>query len=246
MKCRDCCRREVYAILSTMTTCIFELIALAAPWYALAATALPPPWDTMTAVFYWSGMEGLYSPPLVGNVRSYNIPWSTMISTMPKDVYMASMAFVFLAFFSGLILMAMIFFGMVFTRTSRIVQLMTGQWYKWIVVAACYLHFFCVLIAWTVFFAFPGGLKSANLCPGTADYSPSPFPFANQTVYFEPLWCDSFTNNRFTYAGTQWVWAPSVGWIFALIATVPCLVTLFVMETVPTKGARSAYTPIKD
>jgi len=245
MKCRDCCRREVYAVLSILTTCVFELIALAAPWYALAATALPSPWDTMTAVFYWTGMEALYSPPLINNMRSYNIAWSSMASTMPKDVYMASMAMCFLSIFSGIVLAAMIFFGMVFPRTERIVKMMVGTWYKWIVVAMSYLHFFFVLTAWTVFFAFPAGLKSANMCPGTPAYSPSPFPFSNQTIYFEPLWCDSFTNNRFTYGSTEWVWAPSVGWIFGLIATVPCLICLFIMLTIPTKGLRAAYTPIK-
>jgi len=228
-----------------MSTCIFELIALATPWYAVAATQLPPPWDTMTAVFYWTGMNALYSPPLYDNVRSLNIGWAAMASKGPKDVYMASMAMCFLGFFSGLLLIAMLFFGYVWEKTERIVSMMVGTWFKWIVVVACYFHFFCVLISWTVFFGFPAALSSADMCPGTVTYKPSPFPFSNQTLYYEPLWCDSFTNNRFTYGSAKWVWAPSVGWIFGLIATVPCLATLFIMLTVPTKGDRSNYTRIK-
>jgi len=242
---RRCCRREVYAILVGITFCLFEILALALPWYAIAATQMPQPWDSMTAVFYWGGFEGLYSPPLVGNQRSYNIPWNNMVSTMPKDVYMTSMAMCFLGLFSMLLLIAIIFVGYVLPQTERVVQLMFFGWFKWVVVLLCYFNLAVVIISWTVFFAFPNALYNANICPGSTSYTPPPFPYANGTRYFERLWCDSIANDRTSFGPTVWVWAPSLGWIFGIVGNFLSGIVLFIMLTVPTRNTGEEYDMIK-
>jgi len=222
-------------------------MALATPWYALGGTSLPPPWDTMSALFYWGGFEGFYSPPLIpgSNTRTYNIPWSEMKSTLPKDVYMTCIAMCFLSLFSMILLCFLIFFGFVFPQTERVIKIMFFGQFKWICVILCYINFLLVLLSWVLFFAFSYALSEADLCPGSNTYVPSPFPFSNKTTHFEPLWCDSFANNRFTYGAVKWVWAPSLGWIFALISTVFSFTVLSIMLTVPTRDPKSDYQRIK-
>jgi len=242
---RRCCRRETYAVLIGMAFVLFQILSLAFPWYAVAATALPKPWDTMTAGFYWGGFEGLYSPPLTGNQRTYNIPWASMASAMPKDVYMSSMAMSFLALFSMLLLIVLIFFGYVLPYTERTIHIMFFGWFKWMVVLLCFANMALSIISWTVFFAFPDALYEANICPGSAAYNPGPIPFVNGTLYFDPMFCVSFANSRTAFDGGQWVWGPSVGWIFAIICTVLSSAVLFIMLTVPTKKDDADYERIK-
>lgn len=238
MKCRDCCRREVYASLGVITLFLFEIVAIAAPWYAIAATKLPKPWDSLTAVFYWSGMEALYSPPLFDNTRSYNLNWSQMKTTMPKDVYMGSMALCFLALFGSIFQFATIFFGYICPGTSRMVQVMFCGFFKWIVCALCFAELALTILSWTIFFAFNAALSNANVCPGTTDYGAiSPFPVTNGTMFVEPLWCDSFANSRLLVGVTDWVWAPSVGWVFGLLCTPIAFYVLCIMLTVDTGPA---------
>jgi len=243
---RICCRRESYAIIIGIIYTIFAILALALPWYGIAATQMPQPWDSMTAVFYWSGYEGGYAPPLIGNQRTYYISWSSMASTMPKDVYMTSMAMSFLGLFSMLLLMAMLLFGFVLPATSRVIQLMFFGYYKWVVVILCFINWAVSLLAWTVFFAFPHALSSANICPGSTSYNPAPFPYTNGTKYFEPLWCDSYANNRSSFGtNTIWIWGPSIGWILSIIAYVLSNFVLFIMLTVPTKNDDKDYQRLK-
>jgi len=230
---RQCCRRETYAILVGITYLLFEILSLALPWYGIAATKLPAPWDTMTAAFYWGGFEGLYSPPLVADQRTYNIPWASMVSTMPKDVYMSSMAMAFLGLFSMICLCVLIFVGFVLPQTERTIQIMFFGWFKWVVVSLCYANFIVSLLSWTVFFAFPAALSSASICPGTTAYNPPPIPYHNTTIYFDPMFCDSFANSRAAFDAAQWVWGPSLGWIFSIVCFVLSSFVLFIMLSVP-------------
>jgi len=214
-----------------------EIVAVAAPWYAVAGTNLPKPHFcdnclSLTAVFYWSGMEAVYAPPLIGNERSYYLNWGDMISTMPKDVYMGSIAMSFLALFAGIAQFFVIFFGYICPGTARMVQVMFCGFFKWVVVALCFAILALTILSWTIFFAFNAALSNGQVCPGTTAYTPSPFPVANGTVFAEPLWCDSFANSRLLAGTADWVWAPSLGWIFALIATVAAFYVLCIMLTV--------------
>lgn len=234
---RVCCRREMYAGIVGCIYLIFEVLALATPWYAIGATQMPDPWDSMTGIFYWGGYEGVYAPPLILQQRTYNIGWAQMVSTLPKDVYMTSMAMTFLGIFSMLLLIGLLFFGFVLPRTERIIQIMFFGWFKWIVVIVCYANFGVSLIAWTIFFAFNNALHHADICPGSKSYNPAPFPYHNTTTQFEPLWCDSFANNRFSYElTTQWVWGPSIGWIFSIVGFVLSMFILFICLSIPTRN----------
>lgn len=243
---RACCRRETYAVLVGIAFCCFAILALALPWFGIAATELPKPWDSMTIAFYWGGFEGLYSPPLVGNQRSYSIPWGSMTSTIPKDVYMTSMAMTFLGLFSMMLIMGLNLFGFIFPKTERVVQMMFFGYFKWIVVIVCFANWGVMTLAWTIFFAFPSALGHADLCPGSTHYTPAPFPFVNGTRYFDRLWCDSFANNRYSFDGARYIWAPSLGWIFSLVAYFLSNVVLFIMLSVPTKNSDKDYERIKD
>jgi len=227
---------------------LFEIVAIASPWYAVAAAGLPPPWDTLTAVFWWGGMEGLYSPPIVPGTseRAYTIYWSSMITTLPKDVYMSSIAMCFLALFFDLALGFIIFFGQICKGTSRILNMMFCGLFKWVVVAVA--GFVCVLVilSWTIFFAFNSALNDAKLCPGTTAYTPNPFPYILTSSNYsncppERLWCDSFANSRLSFGVTSWIWAPSIGWIFALVSTVLAFYILGIELTV---GTGSDYETI--
>jgi len=246
MKYRDCCRREVYACLGAMSLFLFEVVAIAAPWYAVLATGLPPPPDTLTAVFWWGGMEAVYSPPIVPPERSYTIYWADMITTQPKDVYMSSIAMCFLALFFDLALCFIIFFGQICKGTSRILNMMFCGLFKWVVVAVSGFVLLLVILSWTIFFAFNAALNNAKLCPGTTAYSPGPFPYISAGSNYsncppERLWCDSFANSRLTYGVTNWIWAPSIGWIFALVSTVLAFYVLVIELTV---GTGSDYETI--
>jgi len=243
---RRCCRRETYAVIIGMIFVLFQLLSLAFPWFAFAATHLPNPWDSMTAAFYWGGFEGAYSPPLTGNQRTYNLPWGSMISTMPKDVYMSSMAMGFLALFSMMLLIALIFCGFIWHITSRTIQIMFFGYFKWVVVLLCFANLILSLISWTVFFAFPDALYNANMCPGATAYTPPPFPYVNGTQYFDQMFCLSIANSRYAFDGGYWVWAPSLGWIFGIICTVFSLCVLWIMLSVPSSQDGTDYERIKD
>jgi len=199
----------------------------------------------MSGIFYWGGYEGFYSPPLVANQRTYNIPWREMVSTMPKDVYMTSMAMCFLGLFSMLLLMGLLFFGFVLPNTERIIQMMFFGKFKWVCVILAFVNFFLTLISWTIFFAFNNALSHANICPGSKSYNPPPVPYNNDTMYFEPLWCDSFANQRASYDAAQYVWGPSIGWIFSILCFVLSMVCLFVTLTIPTQNSNKDYQRIK-
>eukprot|EP01087_Luapelamoeba_hula_P005378 TRINITY_DN1545_c0_g1_i1.p1 TRINITY_DN1545_c0_g1~~TRINITY_DN1545_c0_g1_i1.p1 ORF type:complete len:300 (-),score=31.43 TRINITY_DN1545_c0_g1_i1:199-1098(-) len=243
IRCRDCCRREVYTLVAAIILWCILIAAIASPWYALAATNLPKPWDSMTAYFWWNGMEGLYSPALVGNERTHNIAWSEMVTSMPKDVYMGAIALSFLALFFDTALMFIIFFGQICKNTTRILNMMFCHMFKWIVVLVCFIIVVLCNLSWIIFFAFPSALNDAKLCPGTTAYPVNPFPLGNSTC-IEKLWCDSFANSRLNAADTNWVWAPSVGWIFALIGSAFAFFIIAVQLTVPT--GQNHYEDIGD
>jgi len=228
-----CCRREVYATIVAIVLWIFFFIAVVTPWYQMAATQLPPPWDSMTCVFYWTGMDSYYSPPLVNEQRHLHLAWTQMQTTRPKDVYMAALAMSILGLIATTVLIAGIFFGMICRKTTRVVSTTFCNYFKWPVVIACFIVLAFSIISWTCFFAFNDALYNAHLCPGTKYYgSPSIFPVGNVT-FVEPLFCDSFADTRLKL-GANWVWGPQAGWIFALLTTPLSCIVLWIMLTVPT------------
>jgi len=169
-----------------------------------------------------------------------------MVSAMPKDVYMSSMAMGFLALFSMCLLIALIFCGFIWHITERTIQIMFFGYFKWVVILLCFANFILSVVSWTVFFAFPDSLYNAGICPGSTSYSPPPFPFVNGTLYFDPMFCLSIANSRYAFVGGFWVWAPSLGWIFAIICTVLSSFVLFIMLSVTTKRDDTDYERIKD
>jgi len=179
-------------------------------------------------------MEALYSPPLIGNERSYTLTWTEMKTTMPKDVYMGSIALCFLALFASIAQFCTIFFGFILPSTSRLIGVMFCGRFKWVVVLLSYAVLALTILSWTIFFAFNAALSNADVCPGSTSYTPSPFPVTNATQFVEPLWCDSFANSRLLVGVTDWVWGPSVGWVFALLCTPIAFYTLNIMLTVET------------
>jgi len=227
---KRCCRREVYATIMAMSLWIFFLVALIVPWYQVAATNLPPPHDSMTAIFWWNGMDAVYSPPLQGTQRSLSLSWSEMISTRPRDVYYAAMSMCILGILSATVLIAAIFLGFIFPRTARMLSSIFCNYFKWPVVILCYVVLIFSILSWTCFFAMSNAMNAAQLCAGTTAYGAPIFP-SNDT-WVEPMFCDSFANTR-TRSGPTWVWGPQAGWFFALFTTPLACVVLWIMLTLP-------------
>jgi len=91
---------------------VFLIVALAAPWYTIEAYGLPPPLDSVLAIFWWPGMQLSYIPPLNGQ-RELLVSWDSLSARNPKDVYMSSMAMGILAWIATQVLLVAIMFGQI-------------------------------------------------------------------------------------------------------------------------------------
>jgi len=127
-----------------------------------------------------------------------------------------------------------IFFGFICPPTARIIQLMFCYRFKWITVLLCYAVWITSVISWAAFFGFNRALYNAGLCPGTTEYTPSPFPVGNLTYTAQDMFCSSFSATRLDNGsfGASWVWGPSVGWFFALGGSFLSFIILCIMLTI--------------
>jgi hypothetical protein len=240
MGCPHWVSRQCWAFILGIVLLVFMIISIALPWYGWVIDVEETlPTNTsmnvdgaLAVVWYWQGIyvqinadEGSSLKHVDLNKRTFS--WSEMQhSTHVKQVYMLSMAFSILAFFFALLVCGCLMFCLIVTKTRDLCQRLVGNKAKWIVFALTLFAFLMSVLSWSLFFRFPDAMSQDGFCPDGNFFS----DFDNE------LWCSRIVgldNFKQVVLHLAWqpnfsdmivdckvAWAPSVGWLFAVIGSI--------------------------
>ena len=229
-------RRENQVFFCGVTLWVFLVVSFSTPWYSVEGIGIsyltPPYVDTVAGVFYWNGLNLVYSPPLNNTIREKVLGWEAMGDAMPKNVYMASMSMIILSFAVTTVLQLVILFGLVCKPTGRLLNLIACGFFKYIITSISFLNLLLLICSWSAFMAFNEGLYRADLCLGSI-YFPAGRNMTDDSAIGlnYGLWCCGLEGHRAMGTG-QWVWAPSIGWVFSIISTIFAFVMFMILMTI--------------
>jgi len=204
------CIRSVRIIFAIITV-ICLIIAVSSPWYTIVETIdSDVGGGVKIMVFYWRGVNFVIDPDHGDSSNDWT-DWSDVEdqfgSKKPYSVYMASMSFTILALIATFGIIILILFGLIIHSTRHIFENVCHHFLKWIVVVCIVISILFIIISWAVFISFPKALDDTILCPTEDDF------------------CSTFIGSK-SDGDLTVVWTGTVGWIFAVIATFPAIVSL--------------------
>eukprot|EP01087_Luapelamoeba_hula_P014634 TRINITY_DN4328_c0_g1_i2.p1 TRINITY_DN4328_c0_g1~~TRINITY_DN4328_c0_g1_i2.p1 ORF type:complete len:389 (+),score=37.71 TRINITY_DN4328_c0_g1_i2:181-1347(+) len=228
-------RRETLALVASIALSVCLIISVATPWYTIEGYGLRPPQDTMVAIFWWTGMEGLYTPALHGE-RSVTLSWHDMVSRMPRDVYFSAVSMGMLAFVANNLMLVAIIFGLGCHSTSKLLNKITCGMFKWVVVMLALFTLALCVLSWAIFMLINNALQSSDLCAGALPYFPINYNSTKNSTVVPGncgggYWCVAFGGSA-KMGLTRWAWGPSIGWVTAVISTAPAFLILCIALTV--------------
>lgn len=208
--------RQCIAFTMLCINAIFLIISLSLPWYGIVQNNVPHPTshnDTMAAVvgvFYWTGYTTAVAPNYTQSYASHK-SWDEFPTNGPKNIYMACMAFTLLALIFSVGLAFFVLIASMLRNSRRWFDLVCCGKTKWILFGVSLVIVGFVFLSWVIFFGFSKALgDDGSICPDAA------------YVGTNRLWCGSFlgANASLGRLHSQYAWAPSIGWIFAVFSMV--------------------------
>jgi len=216
--------RQCVAFVMLSINVIFLIIALTLPWYSIIQKNVPYPTytnntvATIVGVFYWTGYSTAVSPNYTSAFVA-NRGWNAFPTDGPKNIYMISMALTILALIGSMVLAFFVLVAAMMKNSRRWFDLVCFGKTRWVLFGSSLLIVGLIFLAWVIFFVFPTALgKDGTICP-------NPNYVGNNIG----LWCSSFVGANVTVGrlGSQYAWAPSVGWVFAVFSMVWALGAAF-------------------
>ncbi len=195
---------------------VFLIIAISLPWYGIVENNVPHPTahnDTtakIVGVFYWTGYSQAVAPTYTQSYGTHK-RWDEFPTTGPKNIYHVCMAMTILALIFSVGLAFLVLVGEMLHDSRRWFDLVCCGKTKWILFAISLIIVAFVFLSWVIFFGFPKALgDDGSTCPDFA------------YVGNDRLWCDSFlgANSSVGRLNSQYAWAPSIGWVFAVLSMV--------------------------
>jgi hypothetical protein len=227
--------RQCIAFSMLIFMVVFLIVSLSLPWYGIVETNAPWPPETaanvtnqaasIVSVFYWTGYSSAIDPNYTAALTQHKA-WAEFAISSPKDIYMACMAMCLLALFTSVGLGFLILIGEIINESRRWMDLVCCGKTKWVVFAVSTIVVAFIFLAWVVFFGFTKALADeGSLCPDE-----------RYVGYGNRMWCETFFGTNITGSlHSQYTWAPSVGWIFAVMSMVWALGVSFFLFIVKPK-----------
>jgi len=225
--------RQCIAFTMLCINVIFLIIALSLPWYGIVQNNVPYPtsmnstYAATVGVFYWTGYTTAVAPNYTQSFASHK-SWDEFPTNGPKNIYLACMAFALLALIFSAVLAFFVLVGSVVKSSRQRFDLICLGKTKWILFGVSLLIVGFVFLSWVIFFGFSTALgNDGSICP-----DPS-------YVGTNRLWCGSFigANSSIGALKSQYAWAPSIGWIFAVFSMVWALgVSFFLFIVKPSEA----------
>jgi len=208
--------RQCIAFTMLCFLAVFLIISLSLPWYGIVQNNVPHPRsdsDTMAAlvgVFYWTGYSTAVAPNYTQSYASHK-SWDEFPTNGPKNIYMACMAFTLLALIFSVGLAFFVLVASMLRNSRRWFDLVCCGKTKWILFGVSLVIVGFVFLSWVIFFGFSKALgDDGSICPDPA------------YVGENRLWCGAFlgANASLGRLHSQYAWAPSIGWVFAVFSMV--------------------------
>ncbi|ELR19713.1 uncharacterized protein ACA1_200100 [Acanthamoeba castellanii str. Neff] len=216
--------------MATLLAVIFFIVALALPWYGIAERgtySLPGSNTTsegdLISSFYWTGFV-IYINPKDGSDSTEEYSWNDLkeisgkSSNRPQTVYFACMALAGVSLVLSILVSCFIFCCLMRRSARRSLEESCGNCPKWSIFLASLLSFLTAVASWGALFAFPTALDDIDFLKCKGEY-----------------WCGSFVGSKDIGSDSNLYWAPSIGWVFAVMASVwgliGCALALLVPKT---------------
>eukprot|EP01087_Luapelamoeba_hula_P013728 TRINITY_DN3948_c0_g1_i1.p2 TRINITY_DN3948_c0_g1~~TRINITY_DN3948_c0_g1_i1.p2 ORF type:complete len:229 (-),score=26.69 TRINITY_DN3948_c0_g1_i1:86-772(-) len=225
------CHRACFAFCFALSFFLLLFIAFFTPWYSLWSyyTGKEHHDSSYFLLFYfkiWSGAEYY-----VGKEKHTMSEWSTWSEADVKHAegyYVAALVLTGLAALGALLYTLLIVVGLWHrTTAARIHERIAG--FKWIVLGVGMAVLVFNIVGWASFIGFPMGLNEDELmCSGKNAGK---------------RWCHSFLGSDTDSFDINYAWGPNAGWVCAVIATVPGLISLLLVAMVR-RSSLHAYDAI--
>jgi len=192
------------------------LLALVCPWFFVrkqldevtgSNNSTFQPEVLKVRLYWWNGfMEWNRNGSSKASTQQ---DWSDISGDQPERVYLESMGLLCLGFL--LVLLEFVCESLIVLGSWK--RMVITRKMKYITIGIAVLGCICVVLAWALFIRFPDALNEAKLCASAGT---------------SLAWCDTFigfqnVNINGGRAGL-YVWCPFVGWVCALLSTVPLVV----------------------
>jgi len=232
---RICCLPPCWALLCTLFAVFMLTVAVTSPWYFVynAETLVTQSGDKVSvdifAVFWWTGLWEQKTTN-GGNSDRQTVTWTQFGSDDPRNWYIIVETLASVALIFGVVLV--VAFVIVILARYRNGKLRPGV--KYFITVVSGLATVCAILSWSLFLHFPTALDNAgDICVVPGQY-----------------WCNNFwghTSDSNAVASYSYQWGPFIGWVAAVISTLPLIVIFgisFYIRTRPNCPTRQSYSSL--